>query len=253
MKKIIAALCLVPSLIFGQIVESDQMETIVPHVTSETWVLIDVDNTLIESATHLGSAQWRSYIRKKALALGYTTAESELILDKFWIFVQHFVPVRLVDPAAPAVISQLQHSKTPVFALTAREPIEMTHTQKQLESVDVKLSNDDDRVLLSTAQPSLYHEGVIYCGDNTKSQALRAFFEYMGYMPKKIIFIDDKQAQVEEVEKAVEEMGIEYVGIRFSRADERVQAFDANIADLQFSHLPDIISDEEAQKILAKS
>lgn len=254
MKKIITALCLIPSLIWGVIFESDQMQDIIPHVESETWVLIDVDNTLIESSVHLGSAQWRAYIRNKALKLGNDAATSDLILDKFWIFAQHFVPVRLVDPAVQTVIEKLQDSKTVVVALTAREPLEMEHTRKQLATAGIVLSNGSlpEHFSLPAPHYSIYDDGVIYCGDSTKSEALIAFFQEVGYVPQKVIFVDDKLSQVQELEKTLEQMGIEFIGIRFSAADERIKAFDPEIADLQFSQLPKIISDEEAKKMLSK-
>src|SRR5262245_28901432 len=127
MKKIITAFCLFPSLMWGSTFESNQIEDVMPHVETDTWVLIDVDNTLIESSLHLGSAQWRGHIRNKAKNAGYSSSETEAVLDQFWLFVQPFIPVRLVDPKALALIQSLQESKVPVLALTAREPIELKH------------------------------------------------------------------------------------------------------------------------------
>jgi FMN phosphatase YigB (HAD superfamily) len=175
MKKIITTLCLLPSLIWGVVFESNQMEDALPYVEGGTWVLIDVDNTLIES----------------------------------------------------------------------------THTQKQIGSGAVDLTNDfPKRFSLPVPHPGLYERGVIYCGDNPKEEALIAFFQETGCMPEKVIFIDDRPDQVEKLEVRLEKLGIEFVGIRFSGADERVKAFDPAVADLQFSRLPTIISDDEAKKSL---
>ncbi len=255
MKKFFAALCLIPTLLWGMVFESGKMEDLVPHVDEETWVFIDVDNTLIESSLHLGSAQWRGHIKEKAQRLGLSKAESESILDKFWLFVQPFVPVRLVDPDSAQLIQTLKKSNTSLFALTAREPIESGHTQKQLSSVEVSLSSSafPETLTLPSAYPGLLEKGVIYCGDNTKSEALIAFFKAMGRVPKKVVFVDDRLEQISALEKTLEEMGIEFVGIRFSAADERVKSFDGQIADLQFSHLPKIVSDEEAKRIITDS
>jgi hypothetical protein len=252
--KIITALCLIPSLIWGVIYESDRMQDILSHVHFGTMVVIDIDNTLIESSMHLGSAQWRTYIRNKAASLGYDAAASELILDKFWMFAQHFVPVRLVDPAILSVIDQLklEHPGIIIVALSAREPSEMEHTRRQLDSVGVVLLNGSFRQHFALPAPhhSIYHKGVIYCGDNKKSEALFAFFQALKYYPKRVIFVDDKLSQVQEVEKFLEQKNIEFIGIRFSAADQRVKAFDPEIAELQFSQLPKIISDEEAKRML---
>jgi hypothetical protein len=252
MKKIIQAFCLIPSLIWGVTFESDQMEDVLPYIGAETWVLIDVDNTLIESSMHLGSVQWRSHIREKVRDIGYSALESEFVLDKFWLFVQLFIPVRLVDPKAPVLIQNLLKSKIPVLALTARDLIELEHTQRQIDSVGIILSNDfPEKFLLPAAHPALYERGVIYCGENPKSEALVAFFQGVGCRPKKAIFVDDRWEQVKKLEVELEKLGIEFVGMRFSGADERVKSFDPMIADLQFSQLPRIVSDEEAKQSLS--
>ncbi|MBS0605146.1 MAG: DUF2608 domain-containing protein [Verrucomicrobia bacterium] len=254
MKKLLTALCLIPSLIWGVIIESDKMEAILPHVEEETWVLIDVDNTLIESSLHMGSAQWREHIRKKARSAGFDKAGTEAVLDKFWLFVQPFIPVRLVDPHAVDLIEGLRSSETVVIVLTARDSYESDHTQKQLASVGVSINNSafPESAVLQSDAISVYEKGVIYCGDNTKSQALLAFMERTGRIPKKVVFIDDKEDQIRGLEKTLEAMGVEFVGIRFSGADERVRSFDPDIADLQFSRLPRIVSDEEAKKLLSR-
>jgi hypothetical protein len=145
----------------------------------------------------------------------------------------------------------LQNSRVPVLILTARDPIEQRHTQKQIDSIQLHLSNDfPEKFTFSSPHPGLYERGVIYCGDNPKEEALFSFFQYTGRRPKKIIFVDDKQEQVKKVESGVENLGIEFVGIRFSGADERVRSFNPEVADLQFSHLPKIVSDEEAKSLL---
>lgn len=252
MKKIFTALCLAPVVLWGAVFESGQMEDILPHVDQETWVFLDVDNTMIESTQHLGSAQWRNHIRKKTRECGYTPEETELALDKFWVFVQHFASVKLVDSQTVDVIERLKEADVRVFSLTAREPIEATHTQRQLGSVGISLFTDPilDPAFLPTEKLALLDQGVIYCGDNTKSAAIAAFFEEMGAKPKKVVFVDDHRGQVFELEKVIEGMGIEFVGMRFSGADERVQAFDGDIADVQFSYLPKIVRDEDANEML---
>lgn len=253
MKKLIAALCLIPSLIWGTTFESNQMQDVLSHVQEETWVLIDVDNTLIESSVDLGSAQWREHIRKKAKDAGFGKEESEAILDQFWMFVQPLIPVQSVDPKTPALLHTLRQSKVPVLALTARDCEEFKHTQKQLNSAGISLECDFPvQLSLQTDFPALFEKGVIYCGENTKGEVIAAFFEAAGQKPRKIIFVDDRWEQIKIVEAEVESLSIEFIGIRFSGADEHVKAFDPVVADLQFSQLPKIVSNEEAKEILSR-
>jgi len=250
MKRIIIALCLIPAWVWAVTFESDRMEDILSHVDVETWVLIDIDNTLIESSMHLGSVQWRTHISEKAGDAGYNALESEAILDKFWLFVQPFIPVRLVDPNAPAVIQNLQNLKIPVLALTARDSFELEHTQRQIDSVKVFFSSGfPEKILLPAAYPALHERGVIYCGENSKGAALVAFFQATSQIPKKVVFVDDKWEQVQKLEIELEKLNIDFVGVRFSRADERVKAFDPAIADLQWSLLPKIVTDDEALEL----
>ena len=227
--------------------ETNQMSDILSHVDSETWVIFDVDNTLIESSLHLGSAQWRGHIRKKALDLGYTDAESEKILDNFWKFVQPLIPVRLVDKKTESIIKQLKEDGVVTLALTAREPDEVEHTERQLEEVNISFSNDvvKENLFLSTSHPGLLKNNVVYCGENTKSEAVLAFFKELGLLPKKVVFVDDKWDQIYDVEKALSILGVENICIRFGGADERVSSFSSEIADLQWGFLPKIVSDEE--------
>jgi hypothetical protein len=254
-KKTLLALCLLPSIIWGITFESDRIADVISQANADTWVIFDVDNTLIESAIQLGSVPWRDHIRNKAKQAGYDASQSEWVLDKFWIFVHSFTPVEIVDKATRPTIQQLQESKIPILALTAREPIEAANTQRQLNSVKIILSNNTFRknYNLTLPHPCLYEEGVIYCGENTKSEGLLAFFKETGMIPKKVVFIDDRWEQVRNLEKTLKQQNIEFVGIRFSGADKHVQAFDGAIADLQWCHLPKILTDKEAQKLLDQS
>jgi len=108
----------------------------------------------------------------------------------------------------------------------------------------------DDLVGIDGGDQALDQSGLArpdIAGDDDETLAP---FQAIGQMPKKVVFVDDRWDQVENLAEALERLGIEFVGIRFSRADDRVKAFDPAIADLQFSRLPKIISDEEAKEAL---
>lgn len=112
----------------GEILESGTLSSVLPFAEKDTLIIFDIDNTLIESSIQMGSAQWRNHIRAKAKEAGFDAQESEEILDRFWVFAQSFVPVRLVDQAALSTLDKVR-SKTLAVALTAREPEESVHTK----------------------------------------------------------------------------------------------------------------------------
>lgn len=251
MIKHILFFCIFPSILFCKTLESPKMSSLLESADAETWIFCDIDNTLIESAFQIGSAQWRNHIRKKAIHAGYGVQKTEEVVDAMWVFVQPFVTVRTVDPETTSILQELKQGHL-VLALTAREPIECGYTSEQFSSVDIDLSNDllPENLCLDLPHPNLYKSGIIYCGENKKSAVLLALFEKIGSSPKRIVFIDDKWEQVIELEKSLKKLNIEYIGIRFSGADERVKAFQAPIADLQWSLLPHVISDEKAAEML---
>lgn len=246
----IAIMCfLAPISLLSMILESDRIADLQIYADSDTLVFCDIDNTLFESMMHMGSIQWSHYMTKKAEQAGYSAGEADEISDKFWIFAQLFVPVRYVDPETPHVLLALKRAGVPLFGLTARYSIEVGSTKRQLNSLGIDLRSayyPEDCSTLSTSHPSVYDEGVIYCGRNKKSAALVTFLRKANYLPKRILFIDDRLFHVQDVEKVMTDMGIEFIGIRFSGADARAKAFDSGIAELQWSHLPEIISDQEA-------
>jgi hypothetical protein len=253
-KAILFCCCPLPLLLFGAIVESNHLADLQAYTDAHTMIICDVDNTLIESTLQMGSAQWREYIRKRARGAGYSVDGAEAVLDAFWICAQFFVPVRCVDPSTPQVLLELKHSESIVIALTAREPIEVSHTQRQLSSVGIDLRNIHDRedsFSLPLPYPCIYEKGVVYSGENTKSAALLAFFQKTDHLPNRIVFIDDRLEQLQAMESSLKISGINFIGIRFARADARVKDFNPEIAELQWSRLPEIISDEEALRILA--
>jgi hypothetical protein len=242
-------LLLSPIFAFGLIVESQNTACLLKYADTDTLIVCDIDNTLIESALHMGSAQWRDHIRSKARKTGYSENEVETILDKFWLFAQFFIPVRCVDPNTASSLAKLQQSQAILIALTAREPIEIALTEKQLHSVGIDLSHSHfstNPCSLPLPYPSIYDKGIVYCGENTKDAVLIAFFHKMNYFPRRVVFIDDRLEHLQRVENVLQSLGIEFIGIRFSGADARVKAFDPAVADLQWSLLPTIVSDEEA-------
>ena len=251
-KKLLISLCLLPVLLLGLTVESDRFDRLFEHADARTIVFCDLDNTLFESSTYLGSVAWRNHIRNKGKAAGLDAKQTEDVLDKFWSFVQPFVSVRLVDQNAPEVIQKLRGDKVLFVILTARDHYEKEHTLKQLESLNVALPQDEESRSLSLPSPALYDHGILFCGENSKGAVVRAFLEEMGLQPDRIVLIDDLAKQLADVEGVVKEKEIEFVGIRFSGADARVKAFDPQIADLQWQYLPQLLTDEEAQSLLQK-
>jgi FMN phosphatase YigB (HAD superfamily) len=100
----------------------------------------------------------------------------------------------------------------------------------------------------STAAP-LFKEGVIFASNVPKGKVLKAFLAYAQFKPDKIIFVDDKQKNLDSVEEIAIEGGIPFEGFKYTAVSETSEApLNIERAQLQFHILETEkkwISDEE--------
>lgn len=248
-------LIMLPRLVLGEIRETISMDSILKYVQDETLVIADIDNTLIESETQLGSSQWGDYLGDLYTDPCRSFEEVDALVAEIWCKVQPLIKIRCVDPQTEKVFQQLQKQNTSFIVLTARRPCEINYTYTQLLSVGIKATSHiiEDGFLDNASDISkriICYQGIIFCTPiNKKSKSLKLFLEKSGHHPKRIIFIDDKLSHVKDVGQLVESLGIDYIGIHFRGSDERVLAFCPEISKIQFDHLPKIITDDEASLI----
>lgn len=249
LKKFILALMALPSLVMGKIIEADTFEEILQHLSPQTIVLCDLDNTLIEASQHLGSVQWGDHYKKKLIEAGETAEKAEEMMEQFWLKMLPTVPMRLVDAEAPKIIENMQQKGTLVLGLTARYSEEAPYTHPQLNQFGIHFNQFFEKEINLKA-PLLYEKGILFSGTHKKSEALLAFLKQLPQLPQKIIFIDDKYRHIQDLENALASFQLDYVGIRFSKTDERIHAFNPLIAEIQEEFFPEFITDEEALQIL---
>ncbi|MDR1596037.1 MAG: DUF2608 domain-containing protein [Puniceicoccales bacterium] len=70
--------------------------------------------------------------------------------------------------------------------------------------------------------PPAYSSGIVCSGEIPKGESFTAFVKYSGIKPARVIFIDDKDDTIENVEMACQALAIEFVGIRYLEADKIV-------------------------------
>jgi hypothetical protein len=257
MRKMYMLLCVVlltPVSLLGTLLEADRFEQIFPLVDGSTLVLIDLDNTLYESELMLGSAPWRSYFRKKMERLEIPEEHQEHLLNVHWDFLQQAIPVRLVDPAAAAMINQLRKQGILVFGFTARAKREVLHTTRQLEELGVRFTPFSAPLFDLPEKNAAFEGGVIYCGDYAKEEALRAFLNYLQLFAsgcttaQTILVMDDHEHSILACEPVAASFNLKYIGVRFRGTDERSALFNPAIVEYQWEHLPLITSDSAVQE-----
>ena len=98
--------------------------------------------------------------------------------------------------------------------------------------------------------PPLYSRGVLYDSpEDAKGPVLEAFLNHIGYRPKRIVFVDDKEPNLESVAAACKRMDIDFVGMHYLGSKEEIDAFDGKVADVEWQYFGRILSDDAARKI----
>lgn len=104
----------------------------------------------------------------------------------------------------------------------------------------------------------IFREGILFCDIFSKGDCIRSFLEYIDWLPKKIIFVDDVLRNLSDVGEFCEENKIEYVGIEYleSQYINSHIPFSNDLGKIQMDRLMNKsiwLKDEEASKVLSDS
>ncbi len=219
----------------AEIREIKSMKEILKEVDSQTLLVFDLDNTLMEPLQSLGSDQWYYYIIKKYKEVDkLTDQEAYDKSDKVWNQSQWLVQVKAVESFTPDLIRKLQKKKVKMMGLTARTYDLSEITLKQLSSIGINLGNSvsSQDMKFKLKDTAHYKDGIVFQGEhNSKGDVFVEFLKRVNLKPKKVVFVDDKQKHVNSMEKALGEAKIKYVGFRYGAADERVERFNKDFED----------------------
>jgi len=232
----LALVLLLSSPLQAVILESGTIADIMPHVTSDTLVLFDIDDTIIKVPDHLGSDSWFYYMVEQKMAMGFTCNQAtEQVLPLYYL-VHFFINLQPVNQKTIQLIHDLQEQKIHTMALTARSMPLVERTIQELARLKIDFSANSlyqYPMKLSATHVGKYDHGIIFCSNNNKASVLFQFLNTIDYHPKQIIFIDDKLSHLSHVEKEVEARGITFVGLRYTGSDARKKCFDPQAAEQQ--------------------
>jgi hypothetical protein len=192
----------------------------------------------------LGSSDSYRFFWQTALQL---VPEKKEVVDKLLWYVTEKLPVTLVDPKTAFIINELQNSKEiTVLGFTARPPF-WEITTKQLNSVEIDFSNSFYPKELENW--TSFHKGILFTSGQLKGAYLQEVLHSIPFTTKKIVFVDDKETQIQSVDEMTEKENIECDCYWYRSAEDQRKPFDPLLATIQLDYLINkdtILKDSEA-------
>ena len=259
LKKIffLLASCMLPFSGQCRVVETARIADVIPLIDEDTWFLVDLDNTLFEAAQSLGHAKWFYDLANEKMGNGMTREEAIDATYPEWIRTQKICKVKpLEEDFVPSLIS-LQEKGIVVMGFTHRQTSVASATVKQVNSLGFSFTRtapcEAVYSIPAKKSPAQFIHGILFVGDhNKKVDILIPFLSLVSATPKKIVFIDDKRKNVEELEPVLEGLGIEYIGVHYTAIEYAKPVYFRELADFQMKFLDQIMSNESALLLMEK-
>lgn len=232
------------------ITEVQNFKEVIPHLTEDSLLTLDIDDRLLVPKQMLGSDVWFENRVKQHKALGTPSVTAfEKALNE-WEGIRHFTEMQLVEPGIEKIIHDLQKKSRIIMGLSTQPMTLSRITPKQLKDHQINLA------LTAPSTKSYYfqneNKGVLFASGTSKGKALFHLLEVLEKKYNRIIFINDKASHLSDVEQEAKRNNVEFIGLRYGFSDFRRKSFDPKIAtiQLQVSGFTHILSDTEAATYL---
>jgi hypothetical protein len=243
-----------PGLALAETRETQTMQHVADAVQPQDWVILDLDNTLMQPAQTLGSDQWFGYRIQVGLEQGLSLKDALAGALGPWWQIQFKTGVKPMESMTAGWIQEMQAKGITVMGLTARAVDLAATSHAQLASLGIDLARTPPVRESKTLEASDYQNGVLYLRDlGDKGAALMDFLVSTDSHPESVIFVDDKMSNVRSVEKVLEGTSIRHLSFRYGAADATVARFNSRLADIQYREFVEkgiLISDEVGLALL---
>ncbi len=245
--------------ISAEIREISHLDEVFRATRHDSVVLIDIDETLIESSIMLGGKAWRSYAVNFLKTL-YSPEKAQELRDKMTYWIAQRVPCIAVENSIHTHLDQMKRQRIPVFGFTSRgrkhwnalpcdngEELALLHLKQAGFDLDVFSESFFSDGFWS--HPS-FGRGIFFCypKEEKGKLALEIFAEAR---PKHVVFVDDMMPNIHSMERAFAELGVTSICFYYQHVD-LYRSFDPFIAAIQLEklYLQDVLlSDSEAMSL----
>lgn len=239
----------------ASVIETNRLEELWPYIDERTLVLVEPENVLMQTTTHLGSEQWGAAKVRELCMQGYSQSEARGALISFWNRVLRDAEVEPVDPGVSAFFRQLQRRKIACMGVTQKDSDIAYVLLDQILSIGIgieRTSPIQGQLVWNTAgYPKKVMHGLFCVGvKNEMGAAVADLLRQISPRPSRIVVISHDYAHVQAICEAVHYNGVcEAIGVRYTGADRRIREYRPDIAALQEKYVGRVLSDEEARTL----
>jgi hypothetical protein len=250
------ALCCLGSLkVEAKILETKHVEEILPLIDEDTWFLVDLDNCMFQGEQALGHANWFYDQLQQRMEQGMNREEAIADFYPDWIKTQKVCRVKPLEESFIPMLLALQSKNIAIMGLTHRQPFVADSTVRQVLSLGfdfLATAPSKESFVIPSKTPTLYSQGILFVGDyNKKIDIFEPFLSLIKKRPKKVVFIDDKRKNVEELESLAKQ-DIEYIGVHYTAIEHSKPVYFREIAEFQYKFLDQILSNEAALLLMER-
>lgn len=218
--------------------------------SKNSFVILDLDNTVMEPDKELGSDQWFCHLMKLATKAKPDKDTIALVIA-LYNAVQHQTRMKVVEEEVIQIIQKLQSQQIPVLALTARGQEIIKTTLNQLTHIGIHFKhplwdnlnfqidiNDEGRSL------PYFTNGILFCNGRDKGACLDYLFSTIKYKPAHLIMVDDKPENILTVKKSIDKHQCPFIGLRYGYLDNKVKQINFEKAHEQMDSISHLFPNE---------
>lgn len=245
----------------GEIIESNEINTLRQYVDQNAFVFLNITGTLYEPSTTLSDNQWREYFAQRVKRLISDSAASQQLIDQIKNQIVQKIPKKAVEKITPDLISDLQKKQIVVLGLTKKQ-MSTTYaenfgwiTQNHLAQLGIHLDKTLSYLRYSPQERQKSYSfayGILFTNKQPEGPAMVSFLKEIQQKPSKIIVVDNGADALKSLEESLKPTQIPFTGIRYGRADALKANFDPTLGTIEFFAFikeGKILSDAEALEI----
>ena len=211
---------------------SDIAPVLAENGRRHTLLVLDIDDTLLTSTRFFGSDAWYDW-QDKGLAKD-DPAKLPCLFDIISLNYETGSQ-RPTQPDGPALVNALQGDR---MLLTSRNPLSRGGTLRTLDDAGYALppalpnaangiSWDFRKADGARMSRVVYDQGLFMTTGQDKGLVLLDLLRRLGLRYDRVVLVDDGRKNIDNMQAALRDAGIDYVGLHYLRVDKTVDEADA--------------------------